>query len=161
MGQNVIIDRSIIHFSVTPLKDCDIDISILGPPNFLRCTLNSFFQYPRSCGFEINHGSWLHFVLDCALPFCPDPAAIFDVPPNTALLPLLLPCLNRRRKNCRAKWFYLPLHHVGWTYKLRQLVRGEGSVVALQLPMLPNQVGELSEKCFCKLESSTFILKQI
>ena len=65
MGQNVIIDRSIIHFSVTRLKNCDIDISILGPPNFLRCTLNSFFQYPRSCGFEINHGSWIHFVLDC------------------------------------------------------------------------------------------------
>ena len=57
MGQNVIIDRSIIHFSVARLKNCDIDISILGPPNFLRCTLNSFFQYPRSCGFEINHGS--------------------------------------------------------------------------------------------------------
>ena len=66
MGQNVIIDSSINHFLVTRLKTCDIDISILGPPNFLRCTLNSFFQYPRSCGFEINHGSWLHFVLDCA-----------------------------------------------------------------------------------------------
>ena len=69
MGQNVIIDHSIIHFSATRLKNCDIDISILGPPNFLRCTLNSFFQYPRSCGFEINHGSWLHFVLDCAVYF--------------------------------------------------------------------------------------------
>ena len=57
MGQSVIIDRSIIHFLVTRLKACDIDISILGPPNFLICTLNSFFQYPRSCGFEINHGS--------------------------------------------------------------------------------------------------------
>ena len=66
MGQNVIIDCSIIHFLVTRLKTCDIDISILGPPNFLICTLNSFFQYPRSCGFEINHGSWLHFVLNCA-----------------------------------------------------------------------------------------------
>ena len=52
-------------FLSNPLKNCDIDISILGPPNFLRCTLNSFFQYPRSCGFEINHGSWLHFVLNC------------------------------------------------------------------------------------------------
>ena len=54
-------------FLSNPLKNLWHRYFNIGASKFFICTLNSFFQYPRSCGFEINHGSWLHFVLDCAI----------------------------------------------------------------------------------------------